>query len=155
MDPAGSGPNSPSVLALKKWRSIYPVYINSRKTTAEGRRIRKDKCVDNPTCQEIKDILDNIGLRNMIEPRKMYARDASRDLGYQGRVKVELLTEQQEPVNPKFPNKLAVLHYLGETIPKLKSRSSGNQQSSSAAGSSSQGGGTSKGKSKGKGGKRK
>lgn len=45
-----------------RWVCIYPAYINSKKTLAEGRRISKGKCVENPTFQEIRDVLDAAGL---------------------------------------------------------------------------------------------
>ena len=38
-----------------RWNIIYPVYINSKKTLAEGRRIPVSKGVENPTLQEIVD----------------------------------------------------------------------------------------------------
>lgn len=111
----------------------------------------------------------------------MYARDSNRDMLYQGRIKVELVNDSGTVVNEKFPHsrcfvstpcylisltetinvrnnvitELAVLHYLGESIPKLKSRIASGSQSSSASGSAAQGSSSNKGKQKGKGGKRK
>ncbi|OQV24657.1 putative Signal recognition particle 19 kDa protein [Hypsibius exemplaris] len=149
-----SGPSSPgsppSVLAMKKWKCIYPSYINSKKTVVEGRRIRRDKCVENPTCQEIKDVLDNAGFRTVIE-KKFYSREYTKE---QGRVRVELLDEQEQVINPEFPHKLSVLHYLGTTIPKLKGRTSGAQGGQSAGTSQAQGGSKGGAKPKGKGKKR-
>ena len=74
---------------------IYPTYINSRKTVADGRRIAKSKvfsacyghvtlltsrmellcdspsfplqAVDNPTCNEIHDVLASQGLQVKVE----------------------------------------------------------------------------------------
>lgn len=40
---------------IKKWIVLYPVYINSKKTIAEGRRICATKACENPTCVEIGD----------------------------------------------------------------------------------------------------
>ena len=40
---------------IKKWIVLYPVYINSKKTMAEGRRIGLSKACENPTCAEIAD----------------------------------------------------------------------------------------------------
>ncbi|XP_071195368.1 uncharacterized protein [Salvelinus alpinus] len=36
---------------------IYPSYVNSKKTLAEGRRIPAEKAVENPTCAEIRHVL--------------------------------------------------------------------------------------------------
>lgn len=81
-----------------RWLIIYPTYINSRKTVADGRRIAKSKvfsgvstcydhvtllasrmellcvtppfllqAVDNPTCNEIHDVLASQGLQVKVE----------------------------------------------------------------------------------------
>ena len=42
-----------STLNIKKWIIIYPVYINSKKTIAVGRRIAAERACENPTCIEI------------------------------------------------------------------------------------------------------
>jgi signal recognition particle subunit SRP19 len=41
--------------SIKKWKIIYPVYLNSKKTVAEGRRIAAAKACPDPTCIEIAD----------------------------------------------------------------------------------------------------
>ena len=41
---------------------MYPAYINSKKTVKQGRRICKVKAVDNPLCQEIRDVCVSRGL---------------------------------------------------------------------------------------------
>lgn len=46
-----------------RWICIYPAYINSKKTLAQGRRINKDKAVENPTHQEIRDVLVAAGMK--------------------------------------------------------------------------------------------
>lgn len=60
-----------------RWICIYPAYINSKKSRQEGRKIRKDLCVENPTHQEIKDILLVSNLRIGIE-NKLYPREKSK-----------------------------------------------------------------------------
>lgn len=52
---------------ISRWIVIYPVYINSRKTVAEGRRITKPQAVDNPTCQEIQQVCVSLKLQSFIE----------------------------------------------------------------------------------------
>lgn len=63
MDYIKSQPNS----SPNRWICIYPLYINSKKTLAEGRRIKKEKGVENPTSQEIFDILQHAGLNCKLE----------------------------------------------------------------------------------------
>lgn len=52
---------------IKKWNVIYPVYINSKKTVAEGRRISATKACENPTCIEIGDCCSYLKIPFAIE----------------------------------------------------------------------------------------
>lgn len=56
---------------------IYPQYINSKKTRQEGRKIKKENCVENPTYQEIKDVLALTNMNMYIE-NKIYPRERSK-----------------------------------------------------------------------------
>ena len=51
----------------KRWITIYPIYINAKKTIAEGRRVSESKAVDNPTAQEIAEVCTFLGLKTFIE----------------------------------------------------------------------------------------
>uniref|UniRef100_A0A3B4AP63 Signal recognition particle 19 kDa protein n=1 Tax=Periophthalmus magnuspinnatus TaxID=409849 RepID=A0A3B4AP63_9GOBI len=88
---------------------LYPVYINSKKTLAEGRRI--------PT-----------------EKNKMHPREWNRDVQFRGRVRVQLKQADGELCNDKFGSRKDVMFYVAEMIPKLKTRT----QKTSGADSSSQ-----------------
>lgn len=124
-----------------RWTCIYPLYMNSRKTLVQGRRIPKEKAVDSPTSQEIYDILVNVGLKAKIEKHKMHPLDPNRDANAQGRVRVQLRNENGSLLNEKFPNRRAVMLYACEMIPKLKSRQGGVAGSSQAGASAGGGGG--------------
>lgn len=65
------------LLVFFRWVCIYPAYLNSKKSRQEGRKIRKDLCVENPTYQEIKDVLSVSNLRIGIE-NKLYSRERSK-----------------------------------------------------------------------------
>jgi hypothetical protein len=52
---------------VSRWVVIYPVYINSKKTLAEGRRISTSKACDNPTVVEISDCCQYLKLPCAIE----------------------------------------------------------------------------------------
>jgi len=92
-------------VAAKKWQTIYPAYLNSRLTADQGRRVPKAKAVENPTCEEIANILTFLKLSFVIEPEKSYPKDFSQ----KGRVKV-LLKDQHgqlfhpELITSKFPS---------------------------------------------------
>jgi hypothetical protein len=52
---------------IKKWNVIYPVYLNSKKTVAEGRRIAAEKACADPTCIEIADCCSHLKVPHAIE----------------------------------------------------------------------------------------
>ncbi|KAF8379993.1 hypothetical protein HHK36_027462 [Tetracentron sinense] len=52
---------------IKRWIVFYPIYINSKKTIAEGRRISASKACENPTCIEIGDCCSHLKLPFAIE----------------------------------------------------------------------------------------
>lgn len=129
----------------ERWICIYPAYINSKKTIKEGRRIPKDKAVENPTYQEIRDVLAAAGMKVGVE-NKLYPRERSKELLYKGRIRVQLKNDDGSPLNPNFPSRDSVMLHLGLNIPKLKTRvnKAGGADQSQAQSSSS-------GKKKGKG----
>lgn len=61
----------------ERWICIYPAYINSKKTRQEGRKIPKEAGVENPTYQEIKDVLTASNFPCFIED-KLYPREKSK-----------------------------------------------------------------------------
>ncbi|KAK0168328.1 hypothetical protein PV327_002145 [Microctonus hyperodae] len=130
----------------ERWICIYPLYINSKKTRAEGRKLPKSKCVENPTHQEMRDVLIAAGLKVGVE-NKLHPRERSKELLYRGRIRVQLKNDDGTPVSPNFPTRDSLLNYLGTTIPNLKVRQ-GKQTSSEQ---SSQQSSTSSKKGKGKG----
>jgi len=118
-------PNSDRLLC------IYPAYINRKKTIAEGRRIAKSKCCDNPTFNEIKDVCTAAGLKPVVE-NKLYPRELYRgDPVFKGRVRVDLTKDDGTLINPSLPDKRALMIHLAEMIPKLKTRSAKATESTS------------------------
>jgi signal recognition particle subunit SRP19 len=120
-------PNSATHADQCRFVCIYPAYLNAKKTRAQGRRIGKTKAIDNPNVNEIRDILENAGLKVVVEPNRLYSREESREPQQRGRVRVQLKNADESLVKEQFKTKDDLLFYLAEMIPKLKSRS-GNQQ---------------------------
>jgi len=120
-------PNSATHADQCRFVCIYPAYINAKKTRAQGRRVGKSKAIDNPTANEIRDILENIGLKVIVEPNRLYSREESREPQQRGRVRVQIKNADETLVKEQFKTKDDLLFYLVEMIPKLKGRS-GNQQ---------------------------
>ena len=53
---------------------------------------------------------------------KHYPREQARDHIHSGRVRVKLLNEERNPVNPDYPKRQDILLLACELIPKLKTR---------------------------------
>uniref|UniRef100_A0A3B4DJZ0 Signal recognition particle 19 kDa protein n=1 Tax=Pygocentrus nattereri TaxID=42514 RepID=A0A3B4DJZ0_PYGNA len=123
---------------------IYPAYINSKKTLAEGRRIPSEKAVENPSCAEIRDVLAAAEMNVYVEPR-MYPREWNRDAQFRGRVRVQIKQEDGSLCQDKFTSKKDVMFYVAEMIPKLKTRT---QKSGGSDSGAQQGEGGKKGKKK-------
>jgi signal recognition particle subunit SRP19 len=88
-----------------RWICIYPAYLNNKKTVAEGRRIPLDKACENPTCNEIRDVLLNAGFKVELEAHKVHPRELQKyELLYKGRVRVQLKTDDDKPVKENLDN---------------------------------------------------
>ncbi|NP_001187797.1 signal recognition particle 19 kDa protein [Ictalurus punctatus] len=127
-----------------RYLCIYPAYINSKKTLAEGRRIPVEKAVENPSCAEIKDVLTAAGMNVRFE-NKLYPREWNRDVQFRGRVRVQIKQEDGSLCQEKFISKKDVMFYVAEMIPKLKTRT---QKSGGSDTGAQQGEGGKKGKKK-------
>lgn len=104
--------------------------------------------MENPTHQEIRDVLTSAGLKVGVE-NKLHPRERSKEILYRGRIRVQLKNDDGTPVNAEYPTRNAVLVFLGTSIPKLKSRQ-GKQSSSDQSSQQSSAGASKKGKGKGR-----
>ncbi|KAJ8598175.1 hypothetical protein CTAYLR_007362 [Chrysophaeum taylorii] len=101
---------------------VWPNNINSKKTIPEGRRVALEHACevwDDPIVQEMSEVCQYLKLTHVIEPYKALPRDL---LAYPGRIKVQLLDAQGEPVNPEAPTRKALMRRMGDLIPKLNIR---------------------------------
>jgi signal recognition particle subunit SRP19 len=129
---------------------IYPAYIDAKKTVNEGRKIPKGLCIENPSYQEIKDVLSVTNLNCVIE-NKIYPRERSKELLHRGRIRLQIKHDDGTPINPDFANRTQVLKYVASTIPQLKTRIAnpkGGEPVQSTSNTQSQQGGNKKGKGK-------
>ncbi|CAJ0580579.1 unnamed protein product, partial [Mesorhabditis spiculigera] len=122
--------------APERWVSIYPAYINSKRTLKEGRRIPASEAVEEPTVKEIFDILQTSNYAPVAE-RKMYPRDQTLDWVKQGRVRVQLYNDDGSLKFPDLASKRALYAHVAAMIPKLKSRQPGFVASTEQAAGSS------------------
>jgi signal recognition particle subunit SRP19 len=88
-----------------RWICIYPTYINNKKTVANGRRIPLEKACENPTCVEIKDVLQNAGFKVEIEAHKVHPKELNKyEQLYRGRVRVQLKSDDGKPIKTDLSN---------------------------------------------------
>lgn len=62
------------------------------------------QAVENPTHQEIRDVLSAAGMKVGVE-NKLYSRERSKELLYRGRIRVQLKSDDGKPLNPDFPSR--------------------------------------------------
>ncbi|KAL8207847.1 hypothetical protein R6Q57_007259 [Mikania cordata] len=129
---------------FKTWNILYPVYINSKKTVAEGRRISATKACENPTALEMGDCCGHLKIPFAIEIDKAYPRDFMQV----GRVRVLLKRADGSLHNPLIASKKQLMIRIAELVP----RHPGRLKKQEAATSSSNAAGPAK---SGKGGKKK
>ncbi|XP_074292128.1 signal recognition particle 19 kDa protein [Silene latifolia] len=103
---------------VKKWVVIYPIYINSKKTIAEGRRICATKACENPNCTEISDCCRHLKLPAAIELDKAYPRDFMQ----RGRVRVMLKREDGSLTNPEISSRKQLMLRIAELVPRHPGR---------------------------------
>ncbi|OXA55894.1 signal recognition particle 19 kDa protein [Folsomia candida] len=130
----------------ERWICIYPAYLNSKKTRAEGRRIPVAKAVENPNYSEIRDVIAAAGFVVGVENKK-YCRERSNEPTVRGRIRVHFRNDDGSVINPKFPSRDSILLHCGEMIPKLKSRTDKSTKSQEH-GAGQAGGGKKKNKKK-------
>ncbi|XP_058757307.1 signal recognition particle 19 kDa protein [Vicia villosa] len=114
--------------SVKKWIVLYPVYINSKKTVAEGRRIGISKSCENPTCVEIGDCCNYLKLPFAIEIDKAYPRDFMQ----RGRVRVLLKKEDGTLINPAISSRKQLMLSIAEMVPRHHGRTK-KQETASAS----------------------
>lgn len=77
--------------------------MNNKKTLAEGRIVPKRFSVENPTYQEILEVVKASGFNAEAE-NKQYSRECSKEWLFRGRIRVQLKNDDGTPVNQAFPS---------------------------------------------------
>jgi len=90
---------------------VYPAYLDSSKTTAEGRRIAREKAVQGPTIEEIAQAATKVGFA--CEPEdKAYPRDWLT----RGRLRVALRDDTGKLCSPDVRSRKDVYIKIAEAI---------------------------------------
>ncbi|KAJ0034580.1 signal recognition particle 19 kDa protein [Pistacia vera] len=117
------------VADIKKWVVIYPVYLNSKKTIAEGRRISVSKACENPNCVEIGDCCNHLKIPYAIEIDKAYPRDFMQ----RGRVRVKLRREDGTFYNPAISSRKQLMLHVAELVPRHPGRTKKQEPASTSS----------------------
>ncbi|CDF32415.1 unnamed protein product [Chondrus crispus] len=98
----------------RRWVVIYPPYLDKLRTEAQGRKIAKDKCVENPTIKEVFDCAQLLKFQTALALNKAYCRDS----WARGLVRIKLFDEVGKPVREDIPNRRTLYAKVAELIPK-------------------------------------
>lgn len=103
---------APDAEKYKRWQCLYPVYFDSGRTRAEGRRVGKELAVENPLARGIVDAAQLLGLSVVFEPGKTHPKDWANP----GRVRV-LLKEGGKNMTSRVTNsRSSTLFTLAEIL---------------------------------------
>jgi len=116
----------------KRWNIIYPIYINAKAKYSDGRKLPLKQCVERPTAHELGEIAKFLKLPHEVEELKAY----SRDFMQRGRLRVQIRSDDNKPLNPDVPSRKRFMIFAGEHIGKLVSRRSGGGGGVSGSGRS-------------------
>lgn len=99
----------------KRYQCLYPLYFDSSRSRAEGRRVGASEGVTNPLARTIIDALQALALppaaQIAFEPAKMHPRDWANP----GRVRIQLRDEQgRDCTGGKVRSKHELLHMVAE-----------------------------------------
>ncbi|ADM12010.1 signal recognition particle Srp19 [Encephalitozoon intestinalis ATCC 50506] len=103
-----------------KYFCLYPAYMDSSRALSEGRKYRKEICIEKPRYHEIKNALEKLEIECVEEPLKKHPRDFFNN----GRFRIK-----------KEYGKLFVVEGVSQTIAEMRSsaRSGGSVSSGKQA----------------------
>ena len=107
----------------KKWKVIYPIYLDKNVSLATGRRVSASHSVEAPKLDEIVSVLSYLNIPHRVEPEKRHPADPF----VYGRVRFCLRDEKGGLLNPEITNRAKLFAKIGQLIANLKSRTDGNQ----------------------------
>ncbi|TKY89633.1 hypothetical protein EX895_001418 [Sporisorium graminicola] len=97
----------------KKWVSVYPIYFDAKRHYGKGcRRVSYEKSSPFPTQLWIAKAVGRLQLKYVQEPYKTHPQDWENP----GRVKVQLFSDDGEPINSRFPGKKQLFDAIAETL---------------------------------------
>ncbi|KIX07839.1 uncharacterized protein Z518_02493 [Rhinocladiella mackenziei CBS 650.93] len=120
--PRGPPPQSAQVTqqtreAIKKYQTIYPIYFDSTRTRAQGRRVSAELAIPNPLAfgllEAARHVLQEVPVPMAFEPDKTHPKDWANP----GRLRVQLFhPETHQPLHPKIKNKARLYTLIGQWL---------------------------------------
>eukprot|EP01084_Bolivina_argentea_P201048 343711_1 len=101
-----------------RYHTLYPSFINSHKTKAQGRRIPREAACNDPIFQEMSVVCQMLKLWHVIEPHRCYSREPY----VRGRIRVRIFLPDGSLANPAIETKIKLLMTMGKLIPTLPCR---------------------------------
>ncbi|AFN83496.1 signal recognition particle Srp19 [Encephalitozoon romaleae SJ-2008] len=95
-----------------KYFCLYPIHMDSRRSLSEGRKYKKEICVQRPRYHEIKNALEKLEIEHVDEASKRHPNDFFN--GGRFRIKKEY-------------GKVLVIEGVSQTIAEMRSNSKGNK----------------------------
>lgn len=113
---------------MKTHICVYPIYIDSEITQDEGRKIAKDKSIQNPNLKAMFIAAKNLGFDVILQENKRHPRDFWRF----GRLYVKFFDDSHNALHPTIKKKRQLLEELVVEMNKI-----GNIEPEGGAGSDS------------------
>ena len=113
----------------ERWVVVYPAYLDSTKTAAEGRKIGKNKGVSKP---DIREVIKAVSDGTFPLPAKIENKTYCRDYLTRGRLRVQLKNADGSPLNSAFPNRRALYTFLAEKIRTSEDRKKAKEEKEAA-----------------------
>ena len=102
----------------RRWRVVYPLYLNKHFSVSEGRKVSAQHAVDGPTAGEMLQVASHLQIPCQLEPWKRHPRDHFTF----GRLRYSLRGEDGALHNPEIASKKAFYARLGQLINALAAR---------------------------------
>ncbi|OZJ01788.1 hypothetical protein BZG36_05259 [Bifiguratus adelaidae] len=101
--------------AYKSWICLYPIYIDKSKSLPQGRKISKEKAVDNPTGFHMAHAARQLGFSVVYEHHKAHPKDFFNP----GRVRVQL-KHNNIPLNSNIKTRQQLAERIAQLLPSIQ-----------------------------------
>lgn len=96
---------------FKMMQLVYPCYFDKNRSSKEGRRLPRSKCVENPLAKTILDACKVLRIPAIFEPEKTHPQD----WGNPGRVRIGIMYEHK-PSHPMLKSKKEAFEAIAEYL---------------------------------------